>query len=260
MSAPLHRTAPVDRRESVTGTNAVIKSLAAERELAEGYTLVAYHQTQGRGRLGRSFASPKGGVYLSMLLYPGENLSRTATLTPCAAVAVCRALERVCGVTPGIKWPNDLLLDGRKLCGILTESFTARARQAVVLGIGINVNTPASAFDDEVKSIAVSLAEYTLAPLDRAAVADAVIAELDQMYAVWQTDTRAALDDYRRLCVSTDRPVNLILNGQSRPAYALGIDENYALQAQINGQIENITMGEVSLSETDIPGFNSIKE
>lgn len=249
MSAPLWRTAPVDRRESVTSTNAVIKALSAERELAEGYALVAYHQTQGRGRLGRSFSSPEGGVYLSMLLYPGENLSRAATLTPCAAVAVCRALERVCGVTPGIKWPNDLLLNGRKLCGILTESFPARARQAVVIGIGINVNTPTSAFDRDVQNIAVSLAEHTGAPLDRAAVADAVIDELDKMYAVWQADTRAALDDYRRLCVSTNRPVTLILNGQSRPAYALGIDENYALQAQINGQIECVTMGEVSLRE-----------
>lgn len=249
MSAPLLRTAPIDRRESVTSTNAVIKALSAGRELAEGYALVAYHQTQGRGRLGRSFSSPEGGVYLSMLLYPGENLSRAATLTPCAAVAVCRALERVCGVTPGIKWPNDLLLNGRKLCGILTESFPARARQAVVIGIGINVNTPTSAFDRDVQNIAVSLAEHTGAPLDRAAVADAVIDELDKMYAVWQTDTRAALDDYRRLCVSTNRPVTLILNGQSRPAYALGIDENYALQAQINGQIECVTMGEVSLRE-----------
>lgn len=249
MSAPLQRTAPVDRRDSVTSTNSVIKSLSAERELAEGYTLVAYHQTQGRGRLGRSFASPEGGVYLSMLLYPSENLARAATLTPCAAVAVCRALERVCGVTPGIKWPNDLLLNGRKLCGILTESFPARARQAVVVGIGINVNTPASAFEGDLQTIAVSLAEHTPAPVDRDAVASAVIDELDKMYAAWQIDPRCTLDDYRRLCVSTNRPVTLILNGQSRPAYALGIDENYALQAQINGQIEPITMGEVSLRE-----------
>lgn len=249
MSAPLHRAAPVDWRGSVTGTNAVIKTLAAERELDEGYTLVAYHQTQGRGRLGRSFSSPEGGVYLSMLLYPGDNLARAATLTPCAAVAVCRAIERVCGVTPGIKWPNDLLLNGRKLCGILTESFPARARQAVIVGIGINVNTPASAFDDEVKSIAVSLAEHTGAPVDRAAVASAVIDELDKMYTSWQSDTRCALDDYRRLCVSTSRPVTLILNGQARPAYALGIDDDYALLAEINGQTEHITMGEVSLRE-----------
>lgn len=249
MTAPLQRTAPVDWRESVTGTNAVIKSLAAERELDEGYALVAYHQTQGRGRLGRSFSSPEGGVYLSVLFYPGDDLARASTLTPCAAVAVCRAIERVCGITPGIKWPNDLLLGKRKLCGILTESFPAHSRRAVVVGIGINVNTPVSAFDADVQSVAVSLSAHLGAEVDRVAVASAVIDELDEVYLAWQNDTRCVLSDYRRLCVSTGRPVSLILGDSTRSAYAVGIDDDYALLADVNGKTERITMGEVSLRE-----------
>lgn len=243
----LDRAARVELLTDVDSTNTYLKALAAKSELADGYAVVAARQTGGRGRMGRSFSSPEGGLYLSVLVYPGEELSRAATLTPCAGVAVCRAIRRVCAVQPDIKWPNDLLLQGRKLCGILTESSVSRGRRFAVIGIGVNVNTKTRSLDETVRDVAVSLAEHTGGEQDCAALAAAVIEELDKMLAEWRRDTRCCLEEYRRLCVSTDREVTLTRAGNSRRAYAVGIDEDYALIARINGQLEHITMGEITL-------------
>ncbi len=250
MELELDRRAPAVYKDCVTSTNTILKGLAASG-VPDGFTLVAARQTSGRGRLGRGFASPEGGLYLSMLLYPGADARRRSTLTPCAAVAVCRAVERVCGVTPGIKWPNDLLLGDKKLCGILTEASTALGRAYVVIGLGVNVNTAPDDFPPDVRGTAVSLLEATGQRFDIKALAVAIIEELDGIYAAWKQDTACVLDEYRRLCVSIDRPVTLIRADERREAYALGIDDNYALIADINGTEEHITMGEVSLRSAD---------
>ena len=107
--------------ETVDSTNNEVKRRALAGA-ADGLAVVAEQQTGGRGRRGRSFVSPAGqGLYLSVLLRPRCPLEEVSALTAWTAVAVCNAVERVCGVRPGIKWPNDVILDGRKLCGILTE-------------------------------------------------------------------------------------------------------------------------------------------
>ncbi len=246
MELDLDRRAPAVYKECVTSTNTLLKGLAASG-VPDGFTLFAAKQTSGRGRLGRGFVSPEGGLYLSMLLYPGCELQRASTLTPCAAVAVCRAVQRVCGVTPGIKWPNDLLLGGKKLCGILTEASTARGRAYVVIGLGVNVNTAPDDFPPELRDTAVSLFEVVGQRFDIQTLAAAIIEELDGIYAAWKQNTACVLDEYRRLCVSTGREVSLIRGDEVRRAYALGIDENYALIADIGGTEEHITMGEISL-------------
>ena len=133
----------------VDSTNLRARQLAAEGA-ADGTVVVADRQTAGRGRLGRSFQSPGGqGIYLTALLRPDLPPERLSPVTAMAGVAVCRAVERLCGVSPGLKWPNDPVLDGKKLCGILTElsleGETARV-QELVLGIGINVLPAAGGF------------------------------------------------------------------------------------------------------------------
>ena len=246
MELELDRHAPAVYKECVTSTNTLLKGLTASG-VPDGFTIVAAKQTSGRGRLGRSFVSPEGGLYLSMLLYPGCGMQRASTLTPCAAVAVCRAVERVCGVTPGIKWPNDLLLGGRKLCGILTEASSAHGRPYVVIGLGVNVNTAPDDFPSELRDTAVSLFEATGRQFDIKTLASAIIEQLDGIYAAWKQNTACVLDEYRRLCVSTGRSVLLIRGDETREAYAVGIDENYALIADMGGREEHITMGEISL-------------
>ena len=123
--------------ESLDSTNSKAISMAKEG-LNEG-VIVASRQTGGRGRMGRSFASPRGGLYLSYLtdrLKAGEGV---LALTPAAALAVRRAILRTYGLSCGIKYPNDLLLENRKVCGILCESVSCGERFSVVIGAGINV-------------------------------------------------------------------------------------------------------------------------
>ena len=172
---------------------------------------------------------------------------RVQTLTPCVAVALCRALERACGVTPEIKWPNDLLINGKKLCGILVESSTVRGRLYVVIGMGLNINTAPADFPEELRDTAGSLFGELGRRFELEDVAAAIIEELDAMYAAWQTDPACCLADYRRLCVSINRPVTLIRNGVSRAAFARDIDESYALVADVDGAEEHISTGEISL-------------
>ena len=116
----MERHAPVYRFDRLDSTNTRLKALAREGA-APGTVLLAREQSGGRGRLGRSFASPPGGLYLSMLLRPACPPERCLSLTPLAAVAARRAVLDCTGLSPEIKWPNDLLLGGKKLCGILTE-------------------------------------------------------------------------------------------------------------------------------------------
>lgn len=250
MEITLGRGAPVIYKQCITSTNTVLKGLAAN-SLPDGFVLAAAQQTSGRGRLGRSFTSPEGGLYMSMLVYLGQDIAHAATLTPCAAVAVCRAVARVCGISPDIKWPNDLQLGGRKLCGILTESGSIRGRYYAVIGLGINANTDCAALPPDVRDTAISLAQYCGAPVDISALLAALVEQLDSMIAAWRVDARCCLPDYRRWCISTGRPVTLILGNERRNAQSLGIDEDYALVVDVNGVEEHITMGEVSLRNAD---------
>ena len=124
--------------ETLPSTNRTAHE-AAQSGAQEFYTVIAKEQTAGRGRLSRSFHSPLGGTYFSTVLRPTVPIAQYGTITPVAAVAVHRALHALTGVRTEIKWINDLLLDGRKVCGILAESGTDLAgKPFVVLGIGIN--------------------------------------------------------------------------------------------------------------------------
>ncbi len=147
--------------ETVDSTNNEVKRRALAGA-ADGLAVVAEQQTGGRGRRGRSFVSCGAGALSVGSPPPRCPLEEVSTLTAWTAVAVCNAVERVCGVRPGIKWPNDVILDGRKLCGILTEleleAETAALRH-VVVGVGINLTQTAADFGPEVAPVAVSLAQ-----------------------------------------------------------------------------------------------------
>ena len=112
----IERQAPVFFQDLVDSTNPRIKQLAAQGA-PDGTLYIAAAQSAGRGRKGRAFLSPPGGLYLSMLLRPGCPAEEALSITPSAAVAVCRAVKAVCGLDCGIKWPNDVVLGGKQLCG-----------------------------------------------------------------------------------------------------------------------------------------------
>ena len=168
--------------DTVDSTNNEVKRRAVD-QVPEGLVVVSAQQTGGRGRRGRSFVSPPGGLYLSALLKPDCPLEQVSALTAWSAVAVCDAVEQVCGIRPGIKWPNDVILEGRKLCGILTElelEGETAALRYVVAGIGVNLSQTEEDFGPEVAPVAISLAQALGKAPRRAEVASALLDALDR--------------------------------------------------------------------------------
>lgn len=165
--------------EEVDSTMEACRRLG-EAGAPEGAAVLAEHQTAGVGRMGRSFDSPAGdGVYCSLLLRPRRE-EALQLLTSYAGLAACRALERAAGCAPAVKWPNDLILNGKKVCGILTRLHTARGGEPFVV-VGIGVNVCQTAFPEELADKAISLA-MAGSPVDRAAVAAALLGELDRIF------------------------------------------------------------------------------
>ena len=167
------------RYESLPSTNTEVARLAGEGA-EEGLAVVADEQTAGRGRLQRAWSSPKGaGLYFSILLRPKLAPDRWPLITFVAALATGDALREASQVQTDIKWPNDLLANERKICGILAEAIETPTGRAVVLGIGINLTQ--QAFPDELVDIATSVANES----GRAAEREAILATLLQALARW---------------------------------------------------------------------------
>jgi len=242
----LDRSAPVFYVEHSPSTNAQLKDMARQGA-QEGTVLLADRQTQGRGRLGRSFASPEGGVYMSMLLRPDVSAQRIPELSACAALAARRAILRCCDVEAGIKWPNDLLLENKKVCGILSEAVISGAEIAVILGLGVNLNTPLSAFPGELRGIASSLSAITGKSYDRLEFVRCLTEELDNVYSRWKTGEKFAAE-YRAACLSLERQVTVIREEARFEAYAFDILEDMSLMVRLSdGREENIRYGEASV-------------
>lgn len=257
LRAHLGETALVGRRlcclEAVDSTNTYAKALAMQGA-EDGTVVVANHQTAGRGRMGRTFQSPENqGIYLTALLRPDLPPERLAPVTALAGVAVCEAVEEVCGVRPGLKWPNDPVLGGRKLCGILTElsleGETGRV-ESLVLGIGVNVLQGPEDFSPEVRQTATSLLQALGRPVSRPALAAAVIRAVDRLYAALRSgDLGAYLAVYRRDCVNLGKTVQLLApDGRRETAEALDVDDDFGLVVRgEDGQVKTVRSGEVSV-------------
>jgi BirA family biotin operon repressor/biotin-[acetyl-CoA-carboxylase] ligase len=167
--------------DSLDSTNTFAARLASEGA-TEGIAVLSEEQTAGRGQHGRSWQTHRGdGVLLSVLLYPPPALRRPAVLTAWAAVAVCGVVREITGVPARIKWPNDVLLRGRKVCGILIEQARSAAGLATVAGIGLNVRQSAERFAAAGLPEATSLAHFTTPP-ETAEVARWLIGRLDEEY------------------------------------------------------------------------------
>ena len=238
--------------DELDSTNNYLKT---RTDAPDGTVVTADSQTAGRGRMDRSFQSPKGrGIYLSVLLRPHLPPDRLPPVTALAGVAVCAAVERVCGVRPGLKWPNDPVLKGKKLCGILTElsleAETGRV-QSLVLGIGINVAQRPEDFSPEVREVATSLLQALGKPVSRPRLTAALLEELDRAYtALLAGDLSEYLAAYRRDCVNLGKTVQLIPfgGGEREAAQAVDIDEEFSLVVRgADGTERAVRSGEVSV-------------
>ncbi|MFC0234933.1 biotin--[acetyl-CoA-carboxylase] ligase [Fictibacillus phosphorivorans] len=170
-------------RESVKSTQEIAHALARDGAV-EGSIVLADEQTGGRGRLGRAWQSPKGtGVWMSLILKPNIPLQKAPQLTLLIAVAVSKAIEKVSGIEAAIKWPNDILISGKKSAGILTElQAEADSIHSVIVGIGINVNQERQHFSDEISEIATSLAIESGQSIKRAEVVGVLLQEIEALY------------------------------------------------------------------------------
>lgn len=232
-------------------TNSYLKREA--QELKDGTVVTANEQTGGRGRLGRSFQSPaNAGIYLSALLRPDISPIQALTLTAHVAVAVCEAIEAVTDLSPQIKWTNDIVLQGRKLCGILTEMSVegeSGALQYVITGIGVNVNQRPTDFPEEIRDLAGSLYMANGQEVYRGRLAAEIINALDRMYKLWLTGGGDYLERYRKRCLTLGKPVQIIrADGSVQRATALDVDEQFGLIVEYpDGRRDTITTGEVSV-------------
>ncbi|MBQ1473654.1 MAG: biotin--[Lachnospiraceae bacterium] len=249
--------------ETTPSTNLYLHGIAYEA--ADRTVAVANEQTAGRGRLGRTFESPKDtGIYLSYLMKPKVAPQDATTITAWTAVAVCRAIERACDVSPEIKWVNDIILDHKKVSGILTEmsleSETGRI-QSIIIGIGINVNEGEGDFPKELRDKATSLRIATGQGFSRAKLAAALIEELDAMYDAWPTESGRYLEEYQKRCKMTAKEVSVIPVAPATPeevgkdaahtprhAVVLGINQDFSIQVKYeDGTMEALNSGEVSI-------------
>lgn len=219
--------------------------------------VVADRQTAGRGRLGRSFYSPPGcGIYTSLLLRPRpDQLADVTLLTTAAGVAVCRALERAAGVQAEIKWVNDLYLNGKKICGILTEGvtdFESGMIESVVIGYGINFRDDAH-LPEELRSIVGSVFGAEPPTVTRSALAAAMLAELLPL--AEDLSSRSFLPEYRRRSMLLGREIVFSRAGGRFAAVAEEIDDDGGLVVRLpDGSRETLRSGEVSVRTAESAG------
>jgi BirA family biotin operon repressor/biotin-[acetyl-CoA-carboxylase] ligase len=248
-------TGPVHHYETLGSTNDLAKDLAA-RGAPEGTVVVAETQTGGRGRLGREWDSPAGvGLYASLVLRPMLPPLELPQITLTTAVAVVRALRRAAGVTPGIKWPNDLLLDGKKLGGILTEMESESDRiRHVVVGLGLNVNNPG--FPPQLAATATSLALATGKTYARVDLLKAWLEEFEGLYERFlHQGFPEILEEWKAAAVTLGQAVTVRQGPRTIAGQALDVAADGALLLRTaDGDVVRVTSGEIAPGPGEGPG------
>ncbi len=231
----------------------------AKRMIADGFrgtaAIVARHQTGGRGRRGRSFFSPSGGVYFTLLVNGNELASDAATMTMCAAVATSRAIEANCGCQPRVKWVNDIYVDGRKVCGILSEGtadLESRTMHNVAIGIGVNVGE--QDFPDDIADRAgfvELLPERTRSQLLAAIIENLLDSGVfDPAEAAGDAEAirKRVVDEYRELSFVIGMQIEYEMGGSTHAAKALAVEDDGGLKVLDDDGTEHVLRaGEISI-------------
>ncbi len=234
--------------DSVVSTNTLAKQLA-DSGCADKTVVIAREQSGGKGRLGRYFHSARGGLYMSVVLRPTVSFTDTPLITVAAAVAVSRAVDKICGISTGIKWVNDIFLNGKKICGILTQGSVNVENGSVdhvVLGVGLNINKPANDFPNELKNIAASI--YSTPVNSR--VQNKLIAEiLNEFFAIYENMGKSnLLDEYRSRSIIIGKEVVCVTEGGEFPATVKSIDNDaHLIVTDKSGKNHKLSSGEVRI-------------
>lgn len=234
---------------SLDSTNSKAMRMAAE-EAPEALVVLAEEQTAGRGRRGRTFFSPaQRGLYMSILLHPDDKIANALRATIAASVAVCRTIEDLTGLAPSIKWVNDILLNGKKICGILTEGvsdFETGTVKSLAIGIGINLTTRPDEFPPSLRDIATSLGDTGVSRNEMAAgIVNRLIPLLGDIA------NPGLIEAYRARSSVLEKKISYEENGQVRQGRAKSIDPEGALVVENeDGSCVSLRAGEISIRES----------
>lgn len=234
--------------DDTVSTNSVAFSMAEDGE-AEGTVIIADSQRSGKGRLGRKWASPSGvNLYCSIILRPPIQPVAAPQLTFLSVVAVARAIEKVCGISPRIKWPNDILIDGKKVAGLLNEMSAETDKvNFVILGIGVNLNMTKEQFPEDLRHPATSLLLETGTRVDRTLFAGVMLQELDELYGGFLANGYdAARKEWLERSRLSGEMVTVTDSGSLKKGRVVGIDGFGALLLDTG---EQILSGDVVIGE-----------
>lgn len=245
----------IEVADCLPSTNSAVRALAVGGE-REGKVIIACSQTEGRGRLDRRFFSPgTTGLYMSILLRPSIPAADSALITTAAAVSAARAIERLSRKTAQIKWVNDVFLDGKKVCGILTEagiSLESSTLDYAVLGIGINLLPPAGGFPQELSSVATSVFDDRK---PRGNIRGRLAAEVLNNFMEYYKELceRTFLPEYKKRLFVLGKRVTVLRGEEQREAVPLDINEHCHLLVRYDdGTEEYLTGGEISIRPCEI--------
>lgn len=234
--------------DSIDSTNNYANDIAMEK--AEGTVVTAEEQVVGKGRQGRNWKSPfEKGIYFSIILKPNLEPSKVAKLTLIGAAAVNLALRDL-NIDSKIKWPNDIVVDGKKLCGILTEmSCELNKINYIVIGIGINANLDEDDFSDELKNTATSLKKITGENIQRNKLLALVLNHFEKLYDSFKEDLnlKKTIEICRKYSALVGKEIQIIKNGNTRLGKAIDLSDEGELIVQFEAGIEKIYSGEVSV-------------
>lgn len=239
--------------KTITSTNTVLKQRASEGA-GEWLVLVAEEQTQGKGRMNRTFYSPSNtGIYMSYLLKPDFEMSEALFVTTMTAVAVSEAIDEVCNIKTGIKWVNDIYYDGRKICGILTEAAVNVENSKLdyaVVGIGINVRQPENDFPQDIKDVAGSIVYGHQNAKDSDNLRNRIIAKIAaNMYKYYLSlDKHEFMSKYKEKSILIGKEVYILTDKNREPLEVIDVDDHAALVVRRKDGTElRVSSGEVSV-------------
>lgn len=230
--------------EQTDSTNNLAKA-AATAGAAEWSCFIANRQTGGRGRTGKQFYSPEGGLYLSIILRPRFSCEANLLITTAAAAATKSALLSVFGKNAQIKWVNDIILDGKKVCGILAETaLMGNSPAYTVLGIGINLSGNQNDIPDELKSIMGFIEKTPVSDEQKAALTAKIIEEFKKYYV--NLESKPHLNFYKENMIC-DRPITVVREDGGFNAKILGLDDDFHLIIEGDSGEQKLSFGEVSI-------------
>ena len=232
----------------VDSTNKFAKKLA-KQGVEEGAIVIAETQTSGRGRLGRRWESPKGGIWLSILLKPKLRLKETVKISLLAAVAVAKTIRGKLRLAAEVKWPNDVLIGWRKVCGILAEAISEREEaKYIIVGIGINANFNLSTLPVKLRKTATSLKEILSREINRESFICSLLENFESYYETFRKGKfNFIVDEWKRLSCILGRKVQ-ILNHERFEGLAEDIDEDGCLIVRLeNGALRKVFSADVTV-------------